>query len=192
MRRSILPFLVYHSVQDAETLMDWSGFGIAAYADQRFPVSVSEDGDRRVGGGHDLESFDRPRCRQVPIVTKAVNYISKGCSSAPFRNIVDRFRDNWDLSAARAIEAFKIVSASDPRIPILRNGDGKALIGVSGYAETRPVHEGLSILDRMVDQEREIDRRIEVRLVMSVDKEEVQATLKDLRERLERLDADLK
>ena len=56
---------------------------------------------------------------------------------------MDRFRDNWDLSAARAIEAFKIVSAADPRVPGLRNTDGQALLGVSGYAETRPVHEGM-------------------------------------------------
>jgi len=44
----------------------------------------------------------------------------------------------------------------------------------------------------MDDQVRETDRRIEVRLLMAVDKEEVQATLKDLRNRLEKLDADLR
>jgi flagellar motor protein MotB len=119
-------------------------------------------------------------------------YIEGHTDAAPFRITVDRFRNNWDLSAARAIEAFKIVSASDPRIARLRNGDGKALIGVSGYADTRPVHEGLSTQERMADPMRETDRRIEVRLVMAVDRDEVQATLKDLRVRLEGLDADLK
>jgi chemotaxis protein MotB len=119
-------------------------------------------------------------------------YIEGHTDASPFKNTVDRFRNNWDLSAARAIEAFKIVSASDPRISGLRNGEGKALVGVSGYADTRPVHEGLSVQERMVDQIRETDRRIEVRLVMAVDKDEVQATLNDLRVRLEGLHADLK
>jgi len=119
-------------------------------------------------------------------------YIEGHTDASPFRSTVDRFRNNWDLSAARAIEAFKIVSASDARISKLRNGDGKALVGVSGYADTRPVQEGLTQQARMVDQVRETDRRIEVRLVMAVDKDEVQATLKVLRARLEGLDADLR
>jgi len=119
-------------------------------------------------------------------------YIEGHTDAAPFRSTVDRFRDNWDLSAARAIEAFKIISVADSHVSLLKNGDGKALIGVSAYAETRPVHEGMSILNRMNEQIREIDRRIEVRLVMAVDKEEVQATLKDLKARLEKLDADLR
>jgi flagellar motor protein MotB len=119
-------------------------------------------------------------------------YIEGHTDAAAFRNTVDRFRDNWDLSAARAIEAFKIVSAADPRVSGLKNADGQALIGVGGYAETRPVHQGMTDQERMNDQVREIDRRIEVRLVMAVDKEEVQATLKDVRERLEKLDADLR
>jgi chemotaxis protein MotB len=119
-------------------------------------------------------------------------YIEGHTDASPFRSTIDRFRDNWDLSAARAIEAFKIVSAADPRVAGLKNGDGKALIGVSGYAETRPVRDGLTSQERMVEQVRETDRRIEVRLVMAVDKEEVQATLKNLRDRLEKLDADLR
>jgi flagellar motor protein MotB len=119
-------------------------------------------------------------------------YVEGHTDVAPFRSTLDRFRDNWDLSAARAIEAFKIVSAADQRISGLKNGEGKALVGVSGYAETRPVHEGMTSQERMNEQIRETDRRIEVRLVMAVDKEEVQATLKDLRDRLEKLDADLR
>ena len=119
-------------------------------------------------------------------------YIEGHTDAAPFKSSLDRFRDNWDLSAARAIEAFKIVSVADHRISGLRNGDGKALVGVSGYADTRPVREGLSPQERMNEQAREKDRRIEVRLIMAVDKAEVQATLKDLRARLEKLDADLR
>jgi flagellar motor protein MotB len=119
-------------------------------------------------------------------------YIEGHTDKAPFRNTVDRFRDNWDLSAARAIEAFKIVSGADPRVPGLKNTDGQALLGVSGYAETRPVHDGMTEQERMSEPVRDVDRRIEVRLVMSVDKEQVQATLRDLTDRLEKLDADLK
>jgi flagellar motor protein MotB len=119
-------------------------------------------------------------------------YIEGHTDVAPFRGAHDRFRDNWDLSAARAIEAFKIVSSSDSRIAGLRNADSKALVGVSGYAETRPVHEGMTKDQRMDEQVRETDRRIEVRLVMAVDKEEIRSTLDDLTSRLEKLDADLR
>lgn len=117
-------------------------------------------------------------------------YIEGHTDSAQFKSAVDRFRNNWDLSAARAIEAFRIISASDARIPKLKNGEGKALIGVSGYADTRPVDEvpGTDFEARPVI---ELDRRIEVRLVMSIDRTEVQATLDDLNRRLKAIDVDI-
>lgn len=118
-------------------------------------------------------------------------YIEGHTDAAPFRNTVDRFRNNWDLSAARAIEAFRIVRESDPRVSALRNAEGKALVGVSGYADTRPSTEGLSTEQRLDDQAKETDRRIEVRLIMAVDQHEVLSTLREFNERLEELNVDL-
>jgi flagellar motor protein MotB len=117
-------------------------------------------------------------------------YIEGHTDAAPLHGGAgDRLRDNWDLSAARAIEAYRIVRESDPRAPSLKNAEGKSLIGVSGYADTRPVTEGLSKEQRADKAAMEADRRIEVRLIMAVNREQVEKTLRELNQRLDKLDA---
>jgi flagellar motor protein MotB len=116
-------------------------------------------------------------------------YIEGHTDSALFHGGADGLRDNWDLSAARGIAAYRIVRDSDPRIPRLKNADGKSLVGVSGYADTRPVAEGLSDKQRLEKSAMESDRRIEVRLIMAVNRDEVEKTLRDLNRRLDGLDA---
>lgn len=119
-------------------------------------------------------------------------YIEGHTDNSKFKSVVDRFRNNWDLSAARAIEAFRIISESDVHISTLRNAEGKALIGVSGYADTRPVDDSLTEAQREDRLVKESDRRIEVRLIMAIDRSEVQATLDDLNRRLEAIDVDIR
>ena len=116
-------------------------------------------------------------------------YVEGHTDAAPFRNVHDRFRNNWDLSAARAIEAYRIIRESDARIPDMKNAEGKSLVGVSGYADTRPVTEGLSDKQRSEKSAMEADRRIEIRLVMAVNREAVEKTLRELNRKLEGLDA---
>jgi chemotaxis protein MotB len=115
-------------------------------------------------------------------------YIEGHTDAAPLHGTGDRLRDNWDLSAARAIEAFRIARDADPRVPGLKNAEGKSLLGVSGYADTRPVTEGLSDKQRIDKAVMETDRRIEVRLIMAVNRDQVERTLRDLNQRLDRLD----
>ncbi|MCI4678721.1 hypothetical protein K9U39_07540 [Rhodoblastus acidophilus] len=115
-------------------------------------------------------------------------YIEGHTDSAPLRGGAG-FRDNWDLSAARAIAAFRIARDSDPRVPNLRNAEGKSLLGVSGYADTRPVTVGLTEKERSDKAIMERDRRIEVRLIMAVNRDEVEKTLRELNKRLDSLDA---
>ncbi|WP_374544856.1 flagellar motor protein MotB [Rhodoblastus sp.] len=119
-------------------------------------------------------------------------YIEGHTDAAPLRGVKEGLRDNWDLSAARAIEAFRIVRDSDPRAPNLKNAEGKSLLGVSGYADTRPVTEGLSDKQRADKAVMETDRRIEVRLIMAVNRDQVEKALRELNQRLERLDAGAK
>ena len=69
-------------------------------------------------------------------------YIEGHTDFAPIRSAGEQFRDNWELSAARSIAAWRIVRESDARIPNLKIADGKSLIGVSGYADTRPLSRG--------------------------------------------------
>ena len=93
-----------------------------------------------------------------------------------------RFRNNWDLSAGRAIEAFTLIRDHYDRLRSLRNGDGEAVLGVSGYADTRPADRDAG--DRTSPEIADKDRRIEVRVIMTTNEELVGAVLKDLQERL--------
>jgi flagellar motor protein MotB len=93
-----------------------------------------------------------------------------------------RFSDNWDLSAGRAISAFKLVGDQFEQLRNLRNRDGDALLGVSGYADTRPANRAAP--DRRTQDAMDKDRRIEVRIIMTTNEEMVESVLRDLDTRL--------
>ena len=97
-----------------------------------------------------------------------------------------RLRDNWDLSAARAISAFQIIRRESEQLQALQNRDGDALIGVSGYAESRPSNRDAP--DRRLPAAAENDRRIEVRVIMTTNEEFVESVLRELNGRLEQID----
>ncbi len=86
-------------------------------------------------------------------------YIEGHSDSMPIRNL--RFKNNWDLSAARASETFKHLVADDPALAKLANDRGERLIGVSGYGATRPVDESKSAAGM------QRNRRIELRFIMA-------------------------
>jgi len=94
-----------------------------------------------------------------------------------------RMNDNWDLSAARAISAFRLLRDDFEQLRNLRNREGDALIGVSGYAETRPTNR--SAHDRRLPEVTETDRRIEVRVIMTTNEDFVESVRSDLNDRLE-------
>lgn len=122
----------------------------------------------------------------VAYSTLSAVYIEGHTDAVPFTTAVGRFRDNWDLSAGRAIEAFKLLRDNFPILKGLRNQDGDALLGVSGYAETRPA-DGTAA-DRTDPLIREQDRRIEVRITMTADEQAVGKVLDEFSERLEQVD----
>jgi chemotaxis protein MotB len=97
-----------------------------------------------------------------------------------------RLQDNWDLSAARAISAFQIIRRESEQLQTLQNRDGDALIGVSGYAESRPSNR--DVPDRRLPTAAENDRRIEVRVIMTTNEEFVESVLRELNGRLEQID----
>lgn len=97
-----------------------------------------------------------------------------------------RLQDNWDLSAARAISAFQIIRRESEPLQNLQNRDGDALIGVSGYAESRPANR--DVPDRRAAAVAESDRRIEVRVIMTTNEEFVESVLRELNRRLEQID----
>lgn len=97
-----------------------------------------------------------------------------------------RLQDNWDLSAARSISAFQIIRRESDQLQALQNRDGDALIGVSGYAESRPSNRDTP--DRRLPAIAENDRRIEVRVIMTTNEEFVESVLRELNGRLEQID----
>ncbi|HKT20130.1 MAG TPA: OmpA family protein [Stellaceae bacterium] len=86
-------------------------------------------------------------------------YVEGHSDATPIRT--ERFANNWDLSAARATEAFKRLVGYVPELAKLANDRGERLIGVSGYGATRPVDE--SKTPRAMQR----NRRIELRFIMA-------------------------
>jgi len=109
-------------------------------------------------------------------------YIEGHTDILPISLSAGRFRDNWDLSAARAIETFKLLRDTHPLLRDLRNREGDTLLGVSGYAETRPATKAK---DRLQDPVRDLDRRIEVRLTMTANEAAVRQSVEELKRQLE-------
>ena len=88
-----------------------------------------------------------------------------------------RYKSNWDLSAARAIETFQILSSHKPKLDALRNSFNKPIFSVSGYADTRGTESNNSDIGRRKN------RRIDIRFVMSTPRpEEVEKVKEQIRE----------
>jgi flagellar motor protein MotB len=113
-------------------------------------------------------------------------YIEGHTDVTPYGTPTGRFRNNWDLSAGRAIEAYTLIRDRYDVLRALKNQDGDAMLGVSGYADTRPAsREETNRTDQAVEDK---DRRIEVRVIMSTNEQMVGSVLKELETRLEALD----
>lgn len=130
---------------------------------------------------------DDQRCRNQNEASRLnAVYIEGHTDISTFSAPGARFTDNWDLSAGRAIEAYKLVSAQYETLTVLRNKDGDPLLGVSGYAETRPADRRSQ--DRKLPEVADRDRRIEVRVIMAMNEELVGAVLTELNGRLRQVD----
>ncbi len=71
------------------------------------------------------------------------------------------FEDNWDLSAQRAINTYKLLVYFEPSLKNLRNAQGQPLFGASGYADTRPR------APNDTPEHRALNRRIDIRFLMT-------------------------
>jgi chemotaxis protein MotB len=113
-------------------------------------------------------------------------YIEGHTDVTPFSAPGARFSDNWDLSAGRAIAAFKLVGDQFEQLRNLRDREGDALLGVSGYADTRPANRAAP--DRRLPEVMDKDRRIEVRVIMTTNEDLVESVLRELDDRLGQID----
>ena len=80
--------------------------------------------------------------------------------NVPLRD-TSRFRDNWELSAARAIATYEELAVRSPPVAGARNDRGQTLIGVGGYGEKRDV------ASNNTDEGRRANRRIDLRFLMA-------------------------
>lgn len=74
--------------------------------------------------------------------------------------------DNMDLSALRATNTFRAMTAAEPAISGLRNRGGRPILSVSGYGADRPVAQGED------EQSKSLNRRIDLRFLMETPKAE--------------------
>lgn len=86
---------------------------------------------------------------------------------------------NWQLSTERAVNTYREIAATAPRLRSLRNRNMNEIISVSGYSSTRPIAAGntLDVLAR--------NRRIDLRFVMETDTQNRLREVLDLTEEMQ-------
>jgi chemotaxis protein MotB len=113
-------------------------------------------------------------CRNSPLKWEAI-YIEGHTDNVPIRTA--EFPSNWQLSSARAISTFNALSASQSDLGALQNHQKRALLGISGYGEQRPV------ADNSTEEGRQKNRRIDIRFVMAYPS---QAEIAEMEDKLKR------
>ncbi|MFZ1429461.1 MAG: hypothetical protein WAS21_22130 [Geminicoccaceae bacterium] len=115
-------------------------------------------------------------CRNEPTPLLQTLLVEGHTDAEPIRGGV--FADNWELATARSIGVFKALIAFAPALENLRNQDGEALLGVSGYEARRPVTSATG------EEAQRQNRRIDLRFVLAGPSE---ADIDRVRRRLEAL-----
>ena len=89
-------------------------------------------------------------------------FIEGHTDNIPIHNL--QFKDNWDLSVARAKGTYLELNKGAPDLEVLTNEKDQPLLSFSAYAERRPID------DNALDAGRRKNRRIDLRFIMSVPK----------------------
>ena len=146
----------------------------------RLPEGIlfeSGSDELREEGRAPLSELGRALLRFLPCLSESGPGTDE-CPDDPFNGLLDaiiveghtdempmrareRLRDNWDLGAARAIHAYKVLMERTPILGEFRNKEKSPVFGVAGYAATRPVDPSHT------DEARSRNRRIDLRFLMS-------------------------
>ncbi len=128
------------------------------------------------------------RCPQESSGRLEAVYIEGHTDDVPFlARAATGVASNWDLSVARAISVYQQLLASAPTLDALKNDgvggngghEGQKLIGVSGYAEFRPIEPNVD------ERSRAANRRIDLRFLMATPpQEEVQQVVQQVQQRM--------
>ena len=74
------------------------------------------------------------------------------------------YKDNWDLSVARAKNTYLELAKASPELELLKNEEGQPLLSFSAYADRRP------IIGNETESGRQKNRRIDLRFIMALPK----------------------
>lgn len=89
-------------------------------------------------------------------------FIEGHTDNVPIHNFV--FKDNWDLSVARAKGTYLALTKASSQLEQFKNERNEPLLSFSAYAERRPIVSNDS------DEGRRKNRRIDLRFIMAVPK----------------------
>lgn len=149
--------------------------------------------------------FDASKAQLQPEGEKALSLLAKemlpvvqkGCGESPLKweaiyieghtdniPIHEYFPSNWHLSSARAISTFTALLVAEPALAKQLNHQQKAVIGISGYGDQRPV------ADNSTDEGRQKNRRIDIRFVMAYpSRAEIEDMERKLREASQKMES---
>ncbi|MFN3725246.1 MAG: flagellar motor protein MotB [Allosphingosinicella sp.] len=103
-----------------------------------------------------------PRCPEGSESILEAVYVEGHTDNVPIATA--EFRNNWELSSARAIRTYQFMTGVADSLKRVRNASGSAtLFGVSAYAETRE----RSPNSNATEQGRRANRRIDLRFLLS-------------------------
>ena len=86
-------------------------------------------------------------------------FIEGHTDNVPIRN--DEFKNNWELSTARAVNTSLAVIGAAPELEKFDNPSGAPVLGVSGYGDNRPVGSNNT------EDGKRLNRRIDIRFIVA-------------------------
>ena len=100
----------------------------------------------------------RKNCPKASEAILEAVYIEGHTDNVPIST--GQFKDNWDLSSARAIKTYRFMLQAAPSLEHVQNASGTAtLFGASAYADQRPVKPNNNLTIEGRAQNRRIDLR---------------------------------
>lgn len=127
-----------------------------------------------------------PKSPDCPTTTHSLEAVFiEGHTDSDRITLSKQYKDNWELSVARSVNTYKeiivskVYASGSNILSQLKNREGQYLLSVSGYGEKRP------IVNNDSDEHKRMNRRIDIRFVMSMPKQEiVQPLIKNVEKNL--------
>lgn len=104
-------------------------------------------------------------------------FIEGHTDNVPIQNY--EYPSNWELSTKRAINTWLSMEKHRPELNNLNNRNNQPVFSCSGYAETRPISKNIT------EEDKRVNRRIDIRFTMSPPSDEDQTIVTFVRKKLQ-------